>query len=918
MTDTLESAVRRSDYRPPAFWIRRVDLEFDLEPTETTVKSRMRIQRNRTIAHGPLRLHGEELALVHARIDGVPVTSRHEGNELVLDGAPDDDFTLEIVNRCAPERNTALSGLYTSSGSFFTQCEAEGFRRITYFLDRPDVMAVYSVTLRADKSRFPVLLSNGNLTASGDLDGGRHFAVWSDPFPKPSYLFALVAGDLVVLERSLRSAKGTEHLLQLYVRDGDLGKTSHAMNSLIKAIKWDEERFGLALDLERFMVVGVSDFNAGAMENKGLNIFNTAALLASQATATDSDFATIESVVAHEYLHNWTGNRVTCRDWFQLSLKEGLTVFRHQEFAMDTAGGASARSVRRIQDVRLLRALQFPEDSGAMAHSVRPDSYSEISNFYTATVYIKGAEVVRMIQTLLGRAGFEAGLRLYFDRHDGQAVTCDDFAAAMADANPGSALAKRLDAFKRWYSQAGTPHIQARGVYDAAARRYSLQFAQRTPTTPDRAAKAPLVIPVALALFDSDGRALPLQLEGEASSPVTERVLVLDRSEHTFVFEGVDRHPVPSLLRGFSAPVVLDDGLSEDALLVLMRHDTDAFSRCEAGQRLALDRILAALRVGEPLVLPPMLVDAMRSVLLHAQLDPAFKALALTLPTESYIAEQLDVVDPKLVHEAVTDARRQLAGALRADWAAAFEANLIQEDYAPSSAQSGRRALANLALSMLVLDAQATGEPTWPERALARFVDADNMTDRLGSLSALVHAHDALAEPALDRFHTLFQDDALVIDKWFATQAGAPEFEDRVFERVQQLALHPAFTQRNPNRAISLLATLCLSNPSAFHRADARGYLFWADQVLEIDSVNPYLAGRLARAMDRWATLAEPYRSGARDAVARVAASADLSGNVREIIDRALASGHQQGLDSRPQGAPLPDGDPRQVTTIRS
>ena len=888
MREGIATTIHRADYQPPAFWIRTVDLGFDLDPAKTLVTSRMKVERNRDVPHGPLRLHGEELTLLRVLIDGASVSFRQEGHELVIEGAPDADFELEIRNTCAPDKNTSLSGLYTSGGSFFTQCEAEGFRRITYFLDRPDVMAVYTVTLRADKIKYPVLLANGNLTRSGVLEEpgnkGRHFAVWSDPFPKPSYLFAVVAGDLVAREQRIRTRAGKDHLLQVYVRRGDLEKTEHAMNSLIASIVWDEARFKLPLDLERFMVVGVSDFNMGAMENKGLNIFNTAALLASPATATDADFHRIESIIAHEYFHNWTGNRVTCRDWFQLSLKEGLTVFRDQEFSMDMAGTASARAVCRIQDVRQLRAAQFPEDSGAMAHPVRPDSYSEINNFYTATVYEKGAEVVRMYQTLVGRTGFEAGMALYFSRHDGQAVTCDDFAQAIADANPGSGLTTRLDAFKRWYAQAGTPRLTARGEHDAAARTFTLRLTQHTPGTPGQQDKLPQVIPVAMGLLDRHGAALPVGPNGE-----TDRVLVLDQAEQTFVFEGIDAEPVPSLLRGFSAPVVLDDGLSDAALLVLMRHDSDAFNRWEAGQRLALNRILSSLRAGQPLVLSPAFIEAMRAVLNHPELDAAFKDLALTLPSESYVAEQLDVVDPQAIHTALMAAHAQLASALRDDWAAAFEAHQVSGGYAPDPVSSGKRALANLALSKLVLDAQTTGDTVWPGRAYQRFKDAGNMTERLGALSALVNAQAELAAPALERFHALFKDDALVVDKWFALQARAPERDGRVFARVKALTKHADFTLKNPNRARSLLASLCMSNPAAFHRSDAAGYVFWAEQVLAIDATNPQLASRLARAMDGWASLAEPFRTAAHEAVARVAAKPDLSGDVREIIERALA-----------------------------
>ena len=521
-----------------------------------------------------------------------------------------------------------------------------------------------------------------------------------------------------------------------------------------------------------------------------------------------------------------------------------------------------------------------------MAHPVRPDSYSEINNFYTATVYDKGAEVVRMYQTLVGRAGFEAGMKLYFERHDGQAVTCDDFAAAMADANPGSALATRLDAFKRWYSQAGTPRVTARGAYDAAAQTYTLTLAQHTPATPGQADKQPQVIPVALGLLSRAGQALALDASG-----VTEQVVVLDQAEQRFVFQGITAEPVPSLLRGFSAPVVLDDGLSDADLLVLLQHDSDAFNRWEASQRLALNLMLRALRSGEALTLGDDYIAAMRALLNHPTLDAAFKELALTLPSESYVAEQLDVLDPQAVHTVWMAAQRQLASALRADWAAAFDANQIQGGYTPDPVSSGKRALANLALSMLVLDAQASGDTVWPGKAYQRFKDASNMTDRLGALAALVAAGAELATPALERFHALFKDDPLVIDKWFALQAQAPEQDGRVFARVKALTKHADFTLKNPNRARSLLASLCMLNPAAFHRADAAGYVFWAEQVIAIDAINPQLASRIARAMDRWAQLAEPYRSAAREAVARVAAKPDLSPDVREIVERALASG---------------------------
>jgi aminopeptidase N len=888
--------VRREDYAAPAFWIRSVELTFDLDGAKTLVASRLHIERNHAYGAQPLRLHGDALTLLRVMADGESVAFRHDTDgSLVIDNPPaTDSFTLEIRNTCAPDRNTQLSGLYTSGSGLFTQCEAEGFRRITYFLDRPDVMAVYTVTLRADKARFPVLLANGNLVEQGDLDGGRHFAKWHDPFPKPSYLFALVAANLSVRRQQIRTRGGREHLLEVYVKREDLGKTEHAMNSLMAAIVWDETRFALPLDLERFMIVAVSDFNMGAMENKGLNIFNTKFVLASPATATDDDYIGIESIVGHEYFHNWTGNRVTCRDWFQLSLKEGLTVFRDQEFSMDMAGSASARAVKRISDVKGLRATQFPEDAGAMAHPVRPDQYVEINNFYTPTIYEKGAEVARMMQTLVGRDGFARGMALYFQRHDGQAVTCDDFAQAIADANPGSALATRLDTFKRWYSQAGTPHVTARGRYDAHTRTYTLGFEQHGLATPGQPSKLPHVIPMAVGLVGRDGQALPLQLEDEPPTAATERVLVLDEAKSFYTFVNIDSDPVPSLLRGFSAPVILAEPLSDADLLVLLQHDSDPFNRWEAGQRLAMNRLLAAIRAEvdpRELTLDMPFVAAMRAVLHHAQLDAAFKTLVLELPDENLIAEQIDTaVDPQRIHAVREAMLTQLARDLRDDWVWAFESHQVHGGYTPDPVSAGRRALANRALAMLCVDALGAGDTVWPGRAYQRVKDAANMTERLGALAALTESHAELAERALAHFHAQFSHEPLVIDKWFALQAHMPERSDgRVFARVRQLMQHPDFTLKNPNRARSLIQAFCSFNPAGFHRADAAGYVFWAEQVMQIDAINPQLAARLARAMDRWSHLAEPYRSAAREAISRLAARTDLSSGVREIVERTLA-----------------------------
>ncbi len=613
-------------------------------------------------------------------------------------------------------------------------------------------------------------------------------------------------------------------------------------------------------------------------------------MLASSATATDTSYADIESVVGHEYFHNWTGNRVTCRDWFQLSLKEGLTVFRDQEFSMDMGSTPSARAVKRIEDVRQLRQLQFPEDAGPMAHPVRPDSYVEINNFYTPTVYEKGAEVVRMMHTLVGRQGFANGMSLYFERFDGQAVTCDDFAQAIADANPSSELAKHLEQFKRWYSQAGTPRLEARGRWDSRTRSYTIGIEQSCAATPGSTEKLPYVIPLAIGLVARDGTALPLQLEDEPETTQTERVLVLREVRSFFTFVNVDSDPVPSLLRGFSAPVALVDGLHDAELLTLLNHDADAFNRWDAGQRLALNRLLPAVRDAAPVILDDAFVDAMRSVLRHPTLDAAFKELVLRLPSESYIAELMDTVDPQAIHTAREALRLQLARTLRDDWAWAFESHHENGAYSPDPVQAGRRALANLALSMLCLDAVDRGDAVWPGRAYQRSKDAGNMTDREGAVQALLGAASPLADPALEDFRERFRAEPLVIDRWFSLQAAAPERDGRVLARVRELMRHPDFSLANPNRARSLVLVLC-HNPAAFHRADGAGYAFWADRVLDLDAANPQLASRIARQLDRWTHLAEPYRSAARAAIERVAARPGLSRDVCEIVDRALQAG---------------------------
>jgi aminopeptidase N len=899
MADTATpTVIRRADYTPPAFLIDTVALEFDLAPERTVVRNTMRVRRNPDAArHAHLELHGEQLEFVSAAVDGAPHDAvRAHAHGLTVENVPD-QFELTLASICRPAENTTLSGLYVSGGNFFTQCEAEGFRRITYFLDRPDVMATYTVTLRADKAACPVLLSNGNLLEQGELPDGRHFARWEDPFRKPCYLFALVAGKLVCIEERVKTGSGKEKLLQVWVEPQDLDKTRHAMASLIHSIRWDEARFGLELDLDRFMIVAVSDFNMGAMENKGLNVFNTKYVLANPETATDTDFANIEAVVGHEYFHNWTGNRVTCRDWFQLSLKEGLTVFRDQEFSADMAGGATdeaARATKRIEDVRVLRQMQFAEDAGPMAHPVRPESYVEINNFYTMTVYEKGAEVVRMYQTLFGRDGFRQGMDLYFQRHDGQAVTCDDFRHAMADAN-GRDLAQ----FERWYSQAGTPRVAVKAEYDAPARQYRVTLAQNygeAVAAARETQKGPLLIPFALGLIGRRGADLPLRLEGEpADAAATTRVLEFTKDEQTFTFVDIDEAPLPSLLRNFSAPVIVEYDYTADELAFLLAHDSDPFNRWEAGQRLATRELLVlAGRAagGLPLQLDDAVVAAFARVLSDASLSPAFRELALILPSEAYLAEQMPESNPAAVHAARQFMRKRLALALRQEWLDVYTQHQTPGAYEATPAASGQRALKNLALSYLAeLDDPADAV----RLACAQYAGANNMTDRAAALSALLGAAagDAHAQGeagrALEDFYRRFEQEPLVIDKWFAlqaTQRGTPQRP--VIETVRALMQHPAFTLKNPNRARALIFSFCSANPAQFHAADGSGYAFWADQVIALDALNPQVAARLARALELWRRFTPALREQMRAALEKVAAQAQ-SRDVREIVEKALA-----------------------------
>ena len=878
----------RKDYVAPGFWVDTVEMGFDLDPVSTHVATRLTMRRNQDSSEKNLVLLGETIKLLQLRMNGVNLKKSaytiFEGKLTILN-APD-VVTLEIETVIQASKNTTMAGLYVSNGNFFTQCEAEGFRKITYYPDRPDVMATFTVMLRGDKKKYPVLLSNGNLIAEGDLGDGRHYAKWEDPFKKPSYLFALVAGKLVCQEEKYKLKSGRKVLLQVWVEAGNLDKTQHAMDSLKNSIRWDEERFGLELDLDRFMIVATSDFNMGAMENKGLNIFNTKFVLANPSLATDVDYAGIESVVGHEYFHNWTGNRVTCRDWFQLSLKEGLTVFRDQEFSADLVGTTTGRAVKRIEDVRLLRQVQFSEDAGPMAHPVRPDSFVEINNFYTVTIYEKGSEVVRMYYTLLGHDGFRKGMDLYFQRHDGQAVACDDFRAAMADSS-----GRDLTQFERWYSQAGTPCVKAVTSYDADAKLYQITLSQSCPATPGQNKKLPFHIPVALGLLDAEGKDIVLQLDGQATSGATTLVLELTEASQSFRFAGVDHKPTPSILRNFSAPVVLDYDYTDEELGHLLANDSDPFNRWEAGQRLAMRRLVKltnAVQQGEMLELDAMFIHALRATLNDATLDPSFREVVMTLPSEAMIAEQFKVVDPQSIHTARQFVRATLTQHLKTDFLNAYESNLTPGKYSPDAVSSAKRALKNLALSYLL---------EWPDDATfalakTQFDEAENMTDRMAALTALSNFSGSAknakaAAQALQKFYKDFKKEALVIDKWFMLQATARTAD---VSNVRELMQHPAYTLSNPNRARSLIFSFCNANPSRFHAADGSGYALWAEVVIALNKINPQVAARLARSMDRWKKYPKNLQTHMQMALQKVADTKKLSKDVLEVVSKALAS----------------------------
>lgn len=873
------TAVHLADYTPTPYAVDTVELDFRLGADTTQVTTTLALTpRPGTAAGTPLVLDGDELTLVSLALDGVPLdAAAYEAgpDSLILKVPPARPFRLTIGTRINPAANAALSGLYQSRGTWCTQCEAEGFRRITYFPDRPDVLAVYTTRIEAPLAAAPVLLANGNRIASGvSADGATHFAVWHDPWPKPSYLFAMVAGDLGVVEDSFVTRSGREVALRIYVEHGNEPRTAFAMDSLKRAMRWDEDVFGREYDLDIFMIVAVSDFNMGAMENKGLNIFNDKYVLADPDSATDQDYAGIERVIAHEYFHNWTGNRITCRDWFQLCLKEGLTVFRDQEFSAD----ARSRAVKRIGDVRVLRATQFAEDAGPLAHPVRPEIYHEINNFYTPTIYEKGAELIRALKSLLGGAAFAAGLELYFTRHDGDAATIEDFIACFAESS-----GRDLAPFLVWYRQAGTPRLTVTHSHDRAGGRLVLDIAQATPPTPGQPEKLPVPIPLRFGLVGGDGRDVTPTAIGGAE--VTGDVLHITAAHHRVVLEGIHEPVVPSLLRGFSAPVILESDLAADDRLFLLARDSDPFSRWEAAQSLAtasLVELTKAAREGRTATADTALIGALGAVAGNAALDPAFRALVLQLPSEGDIAREIGRdVDPAAIAAARAALKQQIAGLLAPSFAAIAAGLASNAPYRPDAEGSGRRALANTLNDYLAL------LPGGPEKVMLAYRTADNMTDRIAALSTLVAAGAPEAGDALADFFDRHRADPLAIDKWFVVQATAPG--EATLETVERLTRHPAFAFSNPNRVRSLVGAFSMSNPAAFGRPDGAGYRFLADVVLDLDGRNPQLAARLLGAFRTWRTLESGRSALAQAQLQRIAAAGPLSADVGDIVSRCLA-----------------------------
>ncbi len=878
------TVIRREDYTPPDYLVDTVNLDLDLMPSETTVTatSAMRLNPDSKGNVSSISLSAQHMEIDTVSVDGVLLPSqawRHDGETLEI-GAPEAEaFDLTIVSRIKPHENTRLEGLYMSGGMYCTQCEAEGFRTITPFPDRPDVMAIYTTTLRADKALFPILLSNGNPTSAGDLPDGRHFATWDDPWPKPSYLFAAVAGDLGVVEDSFTTRSGREVALRIYVELGEEHLCGHAMESLKRSMRWDEEAYGLEYDLDLFMIVAVSHFNMGAMENKGLNIFNSSCILADPETATDADFRRVEAIVAHEYFHNWTGNRITCRDWFQLSLKEGLTVYREQEFVSDT----HSRAVQRIGDVRMLRSAQFPEDAGPLAHPIRPESYIEINNFYTMTVYEKGAEVVRMIRALVGVDGFRKGMDLYVQRHDGTAATCDDFVSAMADANGVD-----LSHFQRWYGQAGTPVLTVSMSHDPGSETLTLTVGQSTPATPGQPDKQPLTIPLAFGLIDRNGDELPLEgIDGTVGdSSATTAIVPITETEQKIIVENVPNAPVPSLLRGFSAPVTLKAELDDDALYFLMAHDRDAFVRWDSGQTAALRMMLSSVdAVARGEVMPavdPRLINALTRTLEDASLDAAFRAEALRLPGSADLGRAMEVIDVDGIDAVQTATRRAVGRQLRDGLLSTYKTFSTAHPATDFSTEAmAERDLANVCLSYLV----AGGEPDDIALAAAQARET-SMTAVMAALVALNEVDDPARQTALAAFENRWIDTPLVLDKWFSLKAGTGL--PRVHEDVLALLSHPKFDMGRPNRVRAVVGAFS-RNQVRFHEADGRGHRFLADILIDLQGRNPQVAARLAQPLARWRRFDPIRQASMRKELERIAATPDLSKDVYEVVSKSLA-----------------------------
>ena len=880
MRDASPQTVYLKDYTPPEFLIDQIDLTFELEEECTLVRSHLTLKRNPESAseQPALILFGEQLELLRIELNGIALDEKDyalSSESLTVHEVPQHEkFSISIENRINPKANTALEGLYLSSSMLCTQCEAEGFRKITWFLDRPDVMSRFKTKLIADKQRYPVLLSNGNKIDEGDLDDGRHWVSWEDPFAKPCYLFALVAGQLERVTDGFTTQSGRDITLEIFVEPHNLDKCAHAMQSLKNAMRWDEKTYGLEYDLDLYMIVAVDHFNMGAMENKGLNIFNTKFVLARPDTATDSDYEHIEGVIGHEYFHNWSGNRVTCRDWFQLSLKEGFTVFRDQQFS----GDQTSRAVKRIENVNALRTRQFAEDAGPLAHPIRPEAYIEINNFYTLTVYEKGAEVVRMLHTLLGEKGFRQGCDLYFKRHDGQAVTCEDFVKAMEDAN-----GLDLQQFRRWYSQAGTPQVSVEHHHDPITRQLHLKLRQTCPATPNQTNKAPFHIPLKLGLLSHQGQPCRIHHNDQFVDEIT---LNLTEAEQNFTFEEIPEAPILSLLRDFSAPVILNMTRKLEEQATLFRYDSDSFNRWEAGQQLSCQiifQLIDDLRRQKTLTLSPLLVDSFRDLLKHSSEDLSYLSLLLTLPDEHYLAGQMPIVDVEAIHEARQFVKRQLALQLEDDWLKLYRNHHRDESGHFDAGAVGRRRIKNTCLSYLnSLETQSSFD-----LASHQYDGARNMTDQIAALSAIINSRHPKKVDYLQQFYQQWQNEALVIDKWFTLQATSQMAD--CFDQVQTLLQHPAFDLQTPNRVRSLVGAFSQSNPLHFHASNGQGYRFLADQVLLLNTLNPQIASRMVSALAQWRRYDEHRQNLMKAQLQRIVGTQSLSKDVYEIASKSLA-----------------------------